>query len=529
MLAFDAASVYNNGERGIPVSKKSTTSTCCLTLPLKLEKWQEDRLSKRFEIARQIYNTLVHVELKKLRRLEQTAAYRENQARIRELYQHNSQKTAEFRECTKIRTRLLQEAGFSEYGFKSDVKDYYKHFNENIGSSVSVHGIAPQVWAAFEKKLFGNGKLVHYKKAGDIHSLRGYSMTGKSGGVEIIFRGTFIEWKGLKLPLKLSPDNAYEREMLSYRVKYVRILRKPGKNKDHWYAQLSLEGKPVIKRDTATGEPILPVGHGAVGIDIGPQTIAYCAASEVNLMELADQVQNIEHDKRILQRKLERSRRANNPDNYAEDGTIKRGKKLTRNKSKRYLKIQKQLAYLQHYQAETRKRQHIQLANHLLSLGDCFYVEDMEWPALTHRAKKTEISEKTGKYKRKKRYGKSVANKAPAALMSILKLKCECLGLPGVIRVPTSVKASQYNHQSGTYEKKTLNQRWNHMPDGEEIQRDLYSAFLLQHCTPQLDGFDRDALRRDYDAFRNLHHRTIQRLRAMPKTPASMGIKRSVS
>lgn len=44
--------------------KKSNTDTCCLTLPLKLEKWQEDRLAKRFEIARQIYNTMVHAELK---------------------------------------------------------------------------------------------------------------------------------------------------------------------------------------------------------------------------------------------------------------------------------------------------------------------------------------------------------------------------------------------------------------------------------------------------------------------------------
>ena len=50
--------------------KKSNTDTCCLTLPLKLEKWQEDRLAKRFEIARQIYNTMVHAELKKLRNIE---------------------------------------------------------------------------------------------------------------------------------------------------------------------------------------------------------------------------------------------------------------------------------------------------------------------------------------------------------------------------------------------------------------------------------------------------------------------------
>ena len=57
--------------------KRSSTDTCCLTLPLKLEKWQSDRLEKRFEIGRQIYNTIVHAELKKLRKLERTQQYQE--------------------------------------------------------------------------------------------------------------------------------------------------------------------------------------------------------------------------------------------------------------------------------------------------------------------------------------------------------------------------------------------------------------------------------------------------------------------
>ena len=57
------------------MAKKATTNTCCLSLPLILKKWQSDRLEKRFEIARQIYNTLLNFELKKLRRLEQSAEY----------------------------------------------------------------------------------------------------------------------------------------------------------------------------------------------------------------------------------------------------------------------------------------------------------------------------------------------------------------------------------------------------------------------------------------------------------------------
>ena len=506
------------------VLAKATTDTCCLTLPLKLEKWQADRLEKRLEIARQIYNTLLRFELKKLRRLEEGAEYRDVQDKLKE-----TSDKAERSKLYKQLDTLRRNAGFSEYFFKTDIKDFYKHFNANIGSSVAVHGIASQVWTAFDRLFYGNGKAVHFKRRGELNSIRGYSVAGKSGGVEIIFRGSYIEWKGLKLPIKLDPDNAYENEMLQNRVKYCRIVKKPGRSKAHWYVQLMLEGKPAIKCDKRTGEVLHPVGSGAVGIDIGPQTIAYVSENELALKELADQVNNIENEKRVLQRRLDRSRRATNPENYAPDGTIKRGVKLTKNKSKRYLKTQHELANLQRKQADIRKRQHNELANHLLSLGDRFYIEDMEWPALTHRAKKTEISEKTGRYKRKKRFGKSVANKAPAMLTTMLDLKLRSRGLDGVIKVPTSLRASQYNHMTDEYHKKELSERWNHMPDGRRIQRDLYSAFLLQHMNEENNGFEKEALHRDYQQFVVLHDQCIEELRKAQKTLASMGLVRRAS
>lgn len=508
---------------------RCTTDTCCLTLPLKLEKWQEDRLFKRFEIARQLYNTLACAEIKKIRLVQQSQPYIKIQEELQTLDRKTNSK--QFNKLLRQRDELMRKEGFTEFSFKSDMKKYYKHFNDNIASNVAIHCIAAQVWAAFNQLLFEKaGKHVHLKKRGEIRSLRGYSAAnGKSGGSEIIFRGSYVEWKGLQLPIKRSPDNPYEEQMLRYRVKYVRLLRKPGRTKDHWYAQLSLEGKPVVKWDCDRDQPRHPVGHGAVGLDIGPQTLAYAANHEANLVELADQVQNIEQEKCRLQRQMDRSRRSTNPENYHEDGTIKRGVKLTHNRSRRYLKLQRKLSYLQFQQAETRKRQHNELANHLLSLGDCFYVEDMAWPALAHRAKKTEISEKTGKFKRKKRFGKSIANKAPATLISILRQKCNSLEITGVVEVPTSVKASQYNHQLKEYAQKPLSQRWNDMQDGKKVQRDLYSAFLLQHYDPQSENFDQELLEQDYAQFIVLHDHTIQRLTQMPKTPSSMGIRRSVS
>ena len=208
--------------------KKSSTDTCCLTLPLKLEKWQEDRLAKRFEIARQLYNTLVHAELKRLVQIKRTAEYLENEQKIRALDRNNPADRAKLQELYKEQRKSLKTAGFTDYSFTTDMGKYYKHFRDNIGSSVAVHGIAPQVWAAFDKVLFKKGgKKVHYKRPGEVNSVQGYSRTGKSGGREIMFRGAYIEWKGLKLPLKLSPDNAYETDMLQRRVKPVSYTHLP--------------------------------------------------------------------------------------------------------------------------------------------------------------------------------------------------------------------------------------------------------------------------------------------------------------
>lgn len=67
------------------------------------------------------------------------------------------------------------------------------------------------------------------------------------------------------------------------------------------------------------------------------------------------------------------------------------------------------------------------------------------------------------------------------------------------------------------------------MPDGKRIQRDLYSAFLLQHYNPQLQNFDQEALEKEYPQFVLLHDQAIERLSAIPKMPSSMGIRRSVS
>lgn len=65
--------------------------------------------------------------------------------------------------------------------------------------------------------------------------------------------------------------------------------------------------------------------------------------------------------------------------------------------------------------------------------------------------------------------------------------------------------------------------RWNKMPDGRRIQRNLYSAFLIQNSNSTLDGFDTQLCDTNYKHFVTLHDEEIQRLNGI-KMPSSAGL-----
>ena len=66
---------------------------------------------------------------------------------------------------------------------------------------------------------------------------------------------------------------------------------------------------------------------------------------------------------------------------------------------------------------------HEKLANDILALGSDIRVETMRFQSLQKRAKKTTRNKKNGKINRKKRFGKSIANHAPAMLLTIIDRK----------------------------------------------------------------------------------------------------------
>jgi len=157
-------------------------------------------------------------------------------------------------------------------------------------------------------------------------------------------------------------------------------------------------------------------------------------------------------------------------------------------------------------------------------MGDTMFVETMSFKGLQKRSKKTEKNEK-GRFKKKKRFGRTLSNRAPAMLLSCLERKLKYHGLK-LNKVNTiKVKASQYNHFDDTYTKKTLNKRWNDF-SGIKVQRDLYSAFLLMNMVNDkyLDKINRDLCFKTFDLFLKNHDELINNLKKEPHMLKSMGL-----
>ena len=70
------------------------------------------------------------------------------------------------------------------------------------------------------------------------------------------------------------------------------------------------------------------------------------------------------------------------------------------------------------------------MANEILAEGSDIFVENMNYKALSKRAKFKEGEElnKKGKNKRKKRFGKSIGNKSPGKFLTILNTKLQYQG-----------------------------------------------------------------------------------------------------
>lgn len=375
------------------------------------------------------------------------------------------------------------------------VKDIRKLYSKHIGS-LEAQKLATRSFQAVEK--------LHYHIADKVNFKNRYSdmsVENKSNNTGLRLKDNIVLWNDLKLKIKEKRNDIYNIQSRNDKTKYIRILKKKIRRKTRYFIQVIKEGIPPKKRN---------YGQETVGLDIGTSSVAIVSDSCVKLEKLSN-TENEYKKLRRLDRKLERSKRINNPKNYNDDGTVKKGSKRWIY-SNRYIKLKQKRKDLYRKLASKRKEYQEILANKIISLGVDIKVETMRFNALQKRAKETTINKKNGKINKKKRFGKSLINNSPSQLLTIIDRKLHYVG-SYLKRIDTfEVKASQFNHKTKEFVKKKLSQRWN-VIDNIKIQRDLYSAFLIQNVCDDLKSINVNLCNEKYDKFVNLHDIEINRLK----------------
>ena len=418
----------------------------------------------------------------------------------------------------------------------------YKNIFTNLNSVLALK-VVNRCWLQFKKLMFkSKTKKIKFKKYGFLPSLE-----GKQAERCIVLKQKqdklYINTLGESFELKIKNNDIYTKNLLelikvymndsenieninidrvkngqkpldTYRIIFNRIVIKRIRGKFRFYVQILYEGRPW-KLDK-NGNLKNKQGTGRIGIDYGTSTIAVVSESKVIYKNLAEEANNLKHLERqlkILQRKMDRSRRSTNPNCFNSDGTYKKGTKI-KVKSRNYKKILKQFREINRKLSCIKKYEIGRDANIIRSLGDQIYGEHMNFQGLVKRSKNTTINQNTGKINKKKRFGKSISNRCPGLMVSTLKNKFG----NGYHEVNTwEFKASQYNHITNTCIKKKLSQRIQELDyNGETItiQRDLYSAFLLMNSNNTLDKPDLNLCNITFENFIVNHTICINNLKA---------------
>ena len=491
-----------------------------LRFPLKTGRQKEQVLSKGFTAMGKLHNVVVKECKKRLRMLSRDPEYRA----LKKAYAGAD--AASRREAGAAMNALVKSYGLTENSLHAFIRPWQAR-NRHLVSSHQAQEEASRVYAGVEKVLYGNGRDVHFKKSANIHTIASKSWNGVQY-FDPLHTGYYKKSVSPKCPeeifylnthfrVVIDWNDPYVRESLDHPVRYVQIERKMFPSGWRYYVVLYLEGEAPLKHVST---------EAVAGLDPGVSTEAAVFEDFCELVELAPKCKDYNKKLTRLSRQVERSIRMHNPDNYDRDGRIKKGRHKwkvtgTCRRRKRLMKalFRKKTAYT--------KQSHEELAGRFVEKANVFITEEMDFGALQKRSRKSPerrqeasaVTKKDGSvkqvrcFKKKKRFGPSIRDRAPSEFLAVLRRKCRQQG-GDVITVNTkAVKASQYDHVTGSYKKVPLSCRMKTV-GGDRVQRDLYSAFLLKHVAQDNRTIDRDGCITDFKAFLQSQEKCMNDIRA---------------
>ena len=469
---------------------RASTPSFVVSVKVHLHEQMKNHLEKSFNIANSAYNEALGLGLRRLKVMRANSRYQE----LLEARQSLAESTQRLKKpkglawqlklYDKALSNLRLDYGLSEFSLskyltnrRNEPGSPYKHL-----SASELQVIAKDVCKTLEKVIFYKVKphKVRFRSKYDLNASFRNKVNNmgtrivpseKNGVAYTLFlhkKSTFVE-----ISTKAFSEYQQKSLMRAEKIKYVQIVRKTIRGKRMYYLQIICQGSPLAK--TAKGK-------NKVGIDPGVSTVAYASSDEVELVDLVPKnVTSCEKLIKSLDRRIERSRRVNNPDSYHPNGKVKRGVRFKRptNRAKRLI-LRRQKAYRS--LTEERRKLQGELVNKIVSQASIIRIEDLNARGLQKRSRDIRINPKTNRPYSKKRFGKAILKAAPSYFREALKTKAHTLGIEFEIINPQKVKPSQYNHLTGSFEKKTLSTRiFDLSSEWTGVQRDLYSAFLIGH------------------------------------------------
>lgn len=464
-----------------------------LTLPLKTEKWQEDVLNKRFEVNREIYNALLRGGLSRYAQMVRTRRYR---SLIQKLDAEKDLK--ERKRIYKELDEMQAQYRLRKFDLSSDATPYRKYFKENTDAPV-VQNLSVQVWKALYALMSRQAKAVHPKKQGELRALE-----GKTNKTSIRFQDGAVFWKGLRLPAYIK-GNTYEREALSQEIRYCRIKRKWIRGRECYYVDLVMCGKCPVRN---SGSEMVSESNGVyranvageeketsvVGLDLGLRRITAVSDTEIRTFSLPEKDRNLEQRRRELARKMERSRRINHPENYDGSGQIRSGEKKWHysNHYRRYREKYRELGRLQRIYREEEQRC---LIREIQEMGEVFHAEKLDYQKMKRRNGAV-------------RLGRAVEDTAIAGFLNKLEWKLRQNGKNLIYFDPVKTVSARWNHV--TEEKEVCSPRSTFRSiDGILIERQTYSAFLMQHGDVKTGKINAEECRKAFRSFMDIYYLSV--------------------
>ncbi len=432
---------------------RKTTPSFVTEVPLKVDSKLEKQLNASFQAGRQLYNACLNEALVRMELVHNSEPYKQAKKLNRE---------KDKKQRKELFKAAREQARFSDYDLQSFAvltAKSSKWIAEKLDSNTQ-QKLATRAFKAVERILFGMARQVRFRVP-----TRFKSVEGKSNKQGLRWFKNQVVWCGLKINPIIDWNNPVIVHGLNSPVKYCRILWRNLNGKKRWFIQLVNEGSPYQK-------PTNYVTEGIVGLDVNISNVAFVADNKAGLLPFAEKVPTFEREIKALQRKMQRSQRMHNPDNFEPDfdkkvgnriirkkGKVKKGKKQWI-KTRNYRRIAAKKAELERRKSSYAKSQNRKLVNEILRHGN--------------QIKTERVSVKGWQ----KRYGKAISVKSPGFFQSELKRKAESAG-GYFLTFSTQTTALSQTHLDGTRIKKKLSERVHKDVTGiKPMHRDLFSAFL---------------------------------------------------